>query len=253
MQALARRFGQECGFVVSPGDADVPHLRFFVPEHEMSMCVHATIAVVSLLVESGRLVGDSSIVRTQIGALQTRWRAGEVSVALHDPKFGESTSASDVAGALGIDVAELDEELGPIRSVSTSRPKLIVPLRHTETLHGLQPDWSALWQLCDSIGATGVYAFSRDTASDALHARQFPVRAGYPEDAATGVAASALAAHLTDLTREPGGSRQYRIHQGEAMGRPSLISASARWDGKRVTDIEVSGTSVLIESEHVPG
>ena len=73
MQAITRRYGQESVFVTSGTDETVPHLRFFVPEHEMSMCVHATIAAVSLLIEHGRLHGNSATVSTAIGPVGTRW------------------------------------------------------------------------------------------------------------------------------------------------------------------------------------
>ena len=175
-------------------------------------------------------------------------------MALRDPTFSPvNPPALAVADVLGITTADFALDLGPIRSVSTARPKLVVPLADVKQLHDLRPNWSALWDLCDRFQTTGVYAFCRGAHPDSFHARQFPVRAGYPEDAATGLAAGALGAHLTDaLPGRPSGPYSYRIHQGEAMGRPSLLHASACLNGSIVAGVQVSGVAVSqgVEAAH---
>ena len=56
MQAVARRYGHESGFVLSPADdAHELAFRFFVPNHEMEMCAHATIGALWVLARRGRL------------------------------------------------------------------------------------------------------------------------------------------------------------------------------------------------------
>lgn len=259
MRAVARRFGQECGFVVSARDDPRLALRFFVPEHEMSMCVHATIAVISVLADHGRLAGDQTSVTTPVGLIQTSWAAAphaggtvdRVSVSQLDAAFSDHNPAPPrVAEALGMSPDDFDATIGPIRSVSTSRPKLIVPVATEDVLHSLSPHWSQMWDLCTEFDTTGIYAVCRGATADEFHARQFPVRAGYPEDPATGVAAGALAAHLTE--RDHGdGVNTYRIHQGEAMGSPGLLFASARWSGNRVTDVSVAGHVTTVGSERI--
>lgn len=45
MQALAAQFGHETAFLLPPtGPEAAVRLRYFVPRHEMTMCVHATVA-----------------------------------------------------------------------------------------------------------------------------------------------------------------------------------------------------------------
>lgn len=46
MQGIAAHYGQETGFVLR--DEDGWALRFFVPRHEMAICVHATVAAGAL-------------------------------------------------------------------------------------------------------------------------------------------------------------------------------------------------------------
>jgi predicted PhzF superfamily epimerase YddE/YHI9 len=61
------------------------------------------------------------------------------------------------------------------------------------------PDYEAPWKLCDQFRVTGLYPFTRQTdkTNAQVETRQFPQRAGFPEDAATGVAAALVSACLT--------------------------------------------------------
>jgi predicted PhzF superfamily epimerase YddE/YHI9 len=118
-----------------------------------------------------------------------------------------------------------------VHVVSTARAKTLVEVG--EELDALQPDFEALWAACEAMESTGAYVFNRE-----LSARQFPVRAGYPEDAATGVAASALAGFLAG--EEPGW-QEFSIAQGRAMGRPSRLFAAAHVRDGRVTATRVRG------------
>ena len=62
-----------------------------------------------------------------------------------------------------------------------------------------------------------------------FEARQFPKSSGYPEDAATGVAAAALAFGLLAAGRVAK-TDQIRVLQGRAMGRPSAIAVRFQLD-----------------------
>ncbi|WCB95909.1 putative isomerase YddE [Baekduia alba] len=223
MQAAAAELGHETCFVLAPsGGADaVVRLRYFVPRHEMEMCVHATVAAsVALGLE------DGAGVETPLGVRRV-WRpsAGAALVEQFAPEVGPVVEDVDaVAAVLGgaRPVAE-------VRSVSTARAKLLVGLADEATLDGLAPDFEALWTLCDLLGTTGIYAYTLNARDADVAARQFPVRAGFDEDPATGVAACALGAWLAGAGD---GWHRLRVAQGRAMGRPSLIDAEAlRADG----------------------
>ena len=70
--------------------------------------------------------------------------------------------------------------------------------------------------------------------------------AGYPEDAATGVAAAALAAYLASHTANSGSSwRRVEIEQGDTMARPNLLHASALADSGGVHRTTVTGQAIL--------
>ena len=253
MRGMAEEFGAETGFVLRPTrpDADV-HLRFFVPNHEMEMCVHDTVAAVTVLVGRGELRGSEAQVETVLGVIPVGWEGGEdgllVGAEQFPPTFSERKPApAEVAEALRVDEARIDADAGPIQSVSTSRPKLMVPLVDHETLDGLEPDFGRLWALCDEYETTGFYPFTlktRNSETDA-EARQFPKKAGYAEDPATGVAACALGAYLARYARSGEGWRDFRIEQGRAMGRPSVLVARMLLGPNGIERTRIDGSATI--------
>jgi len=73
----------------------------------------------------------------------------------------------------------------------------------------------------DDITTSGLYLYTKHHELDGAYVcRQFPIASGYPEDAATGIAAAALAGALFNSNKE---LPFIKFFQGEAMGRPSLI------------------------------
>jgi len=253
MQAMTKAFGEESAFLMRPTrpDCDVK-ARYFVPLHEMEMCLHATIGSATVLVETGRITKSPIFYETFYGPVRIDWERKEdgieVGVEQFLPKFlAENPTREEVCRALRIDEKELAEL--PIESAATSRYKLIVPLRSRATVYALEPDYEYLWALCDRYGTTGFYPYAPEDGGDGtlFCARQFPKRAGYPEDPATGVAASALCAYLVRRRLIPvrEGWNAVTIRQGESMGRPSVIGAACRVENGEITGTKVCGRAYL--------
>ena len=235
MQAMAADFAHETAFVLEPRAGGDLRLRYFVPRHEMEMCVHATVAAVVLAARAGR---RPAIVETPLGprrvevdgaarTAMVEQSAPELGPVLHDP--------AAVLAALGA-----SEAAGPVRAVSVAREKLMVPLADERTLDGLRPDVERLWALCDELGVTGFYPYTTRAAGADAAARQFPRDAGYDEDPATGVAACALGA-LLSLEARGDGWHEHVIAQGRALGRPSEITVRARSRDGAVVATRVGG------------
>ena len=242
MQRLAADLGHETAFVLEPREGGDLRLRYFVPRHEMEMCVHATVATVVLLAREGRAAG---VVETPLGARRATVdpAAGRAMIEQSEPTFGPVLDdASQVLEALGTDALA-----GPVRAASTARAKLLVPLTSETALDALQPDHRALWSLCDALDVTGFYPYTREARGADAAARQFPRDAGYDEDPATGVAACALGAHLTTQAGSDGWNT-WTIAQGRAMGRPSIITAESRHVGHAVTATRVGGAMRVLDA-----
>jgi trans-2,3-dihydro-3-hydroxyanthranilate isomerase len=256
MRELAAGYGEETGFVLAAsGDADL-RLRYFVPRHEMEMCVHATVAAVVVHGRAGGIPEGEVVVETPLGNRRVVWDKLQRSarVELFAPEFAPLVAdPSEVLSALGASPEQLAPRLGPVRAVSVARPKLIVPLRDEQALDALRPDFERLWTLCERLGVTGMYPFALNAERADAAARQFPLRAGYDEDAATGVAAGALGAYLARYVAPSGsdGWQRWTIAQGRQLGRPSSMLAEALITDGRPVAARVGGAMrELGEREH---
>lgn len=256
MLALARRFGLDTVFIMSSQRADM-RLRYFVPDHEMGISGHATIAALIVQNMLGRLTPGRIVVETMNGLFEATYEVDDLghSVMLEQnrPDFGTSASTEVVAEALGIAPSTIAATT-PIQSVSVSRPKLLVPLVGVDILDGLSPQFERLWELCDRLEVTGLYPFVYAAGSKpgVVQARQYPLRAGFPEDAATGVAAGALGAYLARhefaLAK---GVHRFNIAQGYAMGHPSMIETIIECDGSAVVRVAIKGRAQIVGRETV--
>jgi hypothetical protein len=101
-------------------------------------------------------------------------------------------------------------------------------------------------------GTTGLYPYApADLAGKVFNARQFPKSSGYPEDAATGIAAAALAFGLLENGLVAAGEQPIRVRQGQAMGRPSEITVRFRIDAGQVRGCWVGGPVCLEASAEI--
>ncbi|MCR6501310.1 PhzF family phenazine biosynthesis isomerase [Shinella sp. CPCC 101442] len=251
MQGVARHHGFESGFVLPapPGSGHDYELRFWVPNHEMSMCGHATVGAVWLLAREGMLRSDMLRVLTRSGTVNVAVGgrgSPAIAVEVSQPAgVVDELTESDFDKAELLDILRITEtDLAPlpILNASTSRVKTLVPIAGVETLNELSPDFDRIEKFCESIGSTGLYPYAViDLDEQVIDARQFPKSSGYPEDAATGIAAAALAFGLltNGMVRDPG--RPILVNQGRAMKRPSLISVRLETVGSDVVGCWLGG------------
>jgi PhzF family phenazine biosynthesis protein len=249
MREVARRYGHESGFVIpAPDDTGADFaLRFWVPNHEMTMCGHATVGAVWLLDRLGLLIKNrvrvhtlSGIVEAVIANAGTDHASVEVSQpAGHVEVIDDLTLRAEIATVLGIPAATFTD--APILNARTSRVKTLIPILSVEELDGLTPDFSRVRDLCDRIGSTGLYPYAFNPEPGVVDARQFPQSSGYPEDAATGIAAAALAYGLLELGSVPS-SDPLQIRQGRAMGRPSRITVRFEHEGGSISGCWIGGS-----------
>lgn len=248
MREVARSYGHESGFVLpapAGDDADLA-LRFWVPNHEMAMCGHATVGAIWLLDNLGLLRKDRLRIHTQSGfveAVITDAGTAQARVEVSQPVGTVETLDGDelreeLAEILGTEVATFGD--GPVQNARTSRVKTLIPIASVAALDALTPGFSRVKEVCDRIGSTGLYPYAIDAEPGVVHARQFPQSSGYPEDAATGIAAAALAFGLLERGHLSHSSR-LRVQQGRAMGHPSEIRVRLQQDGGSNTGCWIGG------------
>ncbi|RZT42131.1 PhzF family phenazine biosynthesis protein [Cupriavidus agavae] len=234
MQAVAAAHGHESAFVL-PSEIDCDwRLRFFVPQHEMEMCGHATVGTLWALRQWGRWTTATARIETLSGVVLAYWDDAGQCVWISQPAVHAEALDAEAAGRVA---AQLGLPAGPHAAINaaTSRVKTLVALPSVAALDSLQPDFSTMEPLCASIGSTGLYPYAfgtpRADGRPVVHARQFPKSSGYPEDAATGIAAAALWGYLQqagELPLRDGSAPAIAVWQGDAMGSPSEILVAPR-------------------------
>jgi PhzF family phenazine biosynthesis protein len=258
MQAVAISSGHESGFVfLGPADSDVDfEFRFWVPEHEMEMCGHATVGAVWLLKKLGRISGDYVRVSTKSGIvearIETRGRETWVEISQEQGVVDKLMLSADIHAELLLTLGIRDSDLTSgykIQISNTSRTKTIIPLLNVDVLHGLRPEFNQVANLCERIGSTGLYPYAvvGRKQDQVVSARQFPKNSGYNEDAATGIAAAVLAFALlrNGLVRTEG---EITVKQGQAMGASSSIAVQfkkADNDNREVVGCWIGGIALL--------
>ena len=218
-------------------------VRYFSPQAEVPFCGHATIASAVALAE--RIGAGDLLFHTRAGLVPvaTRLEQGRIEATLTSvvPSVESvpATLLADVLAALRWSADELDPALPPRIGYAGAR-HLILAARTRERLAALDYDFEALKRHMLAADLTTVDLVWRESTG-VFHARNpFPV-GGVVEDPATGAAAAAFGAYLRalGLVAPPA---TVMIHQGEDMGRPSLLTVGIGEYG----GIRVSGQAVAM-------
>jgi trans-2,3-dihydro-3-hydroxyanthranilate isomerase len=164
---------------------------------------------------------------------------------------------AEIARALGRPQEDLDESL-PIQVISTGLSTLAVPIRSLADLRNCHVNAALLADVYTRLGATGCYAFTRETievGAARAHARLFAPADNISEDPATGSAAGALGAYLIHhgaIRSEPrAGKHSFVIEQGDFIHRPSRINLEVKGDTRVVEEVRVGGPSVVVATGEV--
>lgn len=259
MQGVARDSGHESGFVLpAPAGSNCDFaFRFWVPNHEMEMCGHATVGAVWMLHKLGMLPKEEVQIVTKSGQVTAKvagFGSDDARVEISQP-LGRVEEVAGPSRAEILDVLGITEEEMlplPILNAATSRVKTMIPLKSGAILDGLTPDFSRMEAVCERIGSTGLYPYAViDAKKRVFDARQFPKNSGYPEDAATGIAATALSFALRENNLVPADANPITIRQGRAMKRPSAINVRFRLDDAgQVQGCWLSGAVTMEADNH---
>ncbi|MCW5747316.1 MAG: PhzF family phenazine biosynthesis protein [Alphaproteobacteria bacterium] len=240
MQALAAEFNlSETTFVLPPADpAHTARVRIFNRTAEMPFAGHPNVGTGYVLAQLGRDRQATLLFEEIAGLVEVkvaRDAAGNVTgatIAAPQPlSLGQHLSPPDVASCAGLTPADVIVAAHPPMVASTGNPFVLAEIAGP-ALQRATPDLSAFRAVLSRTpalnGRLSLYLYARDDAR--IRARMFAPVAGTWEDAATGSAATPLAALLLSLTSHA--SAAFDIVQGVEMGRPSLLHATAH----RATD-----------------
>lgn len=241
MQKIATDVGASETAFVAPASGIEREVRYFSPEVEVSFCGHATIATGVVL---GTTDGEGTYrLATSIGEVLVTARvrddnaeASLVSVETKH-KLASETLLSEALAALRWHSDDLDRSIAPAVAYAGAW-HLVLAVSRAERLAELDYDFEKLKAIMLRENLTTLQLIWRDEET-LFHSRNpFPI-GGIIEDPATGAAAAALGGYLRDagIMTAP---ITFRIRQGEAMGRPSLITVDVPLSG----GIKVTGSAV---------
>ena len=243
MQRIAAEVGFSETVFLAPASGSERVARYYSPVAEVPFCGHATIAAGIVLAESG----GEGVYRLTTAAGQVpvsvRQRGGQrlASLTSVEPRFAPADRSllTDALAALGWDEADLDPSIPPARAYAGAW-HLVLAVARARRLATLDYDFDRLKAIMLAHDLTTLQLVWRESQR-IFHARNpFPV-GGVVEDPATGAAAAALGGYLRQagLIQAP---VVLTIRQGEAMGRPSLLTVEIPEQG----GIIVTGTAVPI-------
>ena len=244
MQKLAKEMNLSETTFILPRDAETEaregvRVRIFTVEEELPFAGHPTLGTAWYLKQQRREQSEI-VLHLNVGRVPVRFemRSGQLFGEMRqtDPQFGETHQHSRVAQALGVPLAELDENL-PIQTVSTGMPFTIVPFRQSSTLRQLKVSWQQIATYLQSVQGSGFLYFIAPDGERRLHARMIFYNG---EDPATGSAAGCCTAwavkHGVLASDEQG-----LIEQGREVHRPSSIYVRATKVAETVTNVRVGG------------
>lgn len=248
MQRIAADYGHESGFVLPAASGDADYVfRFWVPRHEMEMCGHATIGALWTMATLGQLTSHQVRIDTRSGPVTgfvDTANASDPYVEITQPvgKVVDLTSEQEASVLSALRITRADLLDLPMQNAVTSRVKTLIPMKNVERLNDLQTIMPTTEACCESIGSTGLYPYAIHSESERrFEARQFPKSSGYPEDAATGIAAAALAFGVLTNRLVSADSARITVLQGRPLGALSEIGVRLGFAGDAPVGCLVGG------------
>ena len=229
MQALASEFNlSETTFVLPPADpANTARVRIFNRRAEMPFAGHPNVGTGWVLAKQGR-ARDGKLRFEEIAGLVEIEVGETITIAAPQPlSLGPEMPAELVAACVGLKAGDvLTKAHRPVcASVGNS---FVIAEVTGEALTRAMPDIGQFREAAKTYTAMGpnrlpLYLYAHDGAR--IRTRMFSPLSGTVEDAATGSAATPLAALLLSLTKDS--ETRYDLVQGVEMGRPSRLLCSA--------------------------
>lgn len=216
-QMLAKKLRKPVTVFISDVTEEKPTIKFFYPDTRMPLCLHGTLAAGKIIFATRKQ--QELICLTDEGRPLYISKFGKecLQVKVSSQELNEYDINKEIVTKMLnlFNTNDITEDL-PFYVSSVGSPKLLIPLRSLKLLMNLQPNYQLIKKWSIENNVNGLYVYTKETYSDSssFHARGFNPKTGHNEDAATGVAAAALASAL---------KKDIKVEQGYAISNPCLI------------------------------
>ena len=200
-------------FVEADAAGDM-QLDYYYPHARSPLCLHATLAASAVFFERHPDIGRTRFITSMHRQTLEIERVGEgIFVGVKaQPCAAVAIHVAETARLLRVEPAHV---IGTPRLASVGSAKLLVEVAEPSVLAASRPDLPGIAEWSRKHGVSGMYVYCR--LHDAIYAgRNFNHLEPRFEDAATGVAAGALALSL---------ERSITLLQGDALGQPCTLMA----------------------------
>jgi trans-2,3-dihydro-3-hydroxyanthranilate isomerase len=218
----------ETTFILPSQNASA-RVRIFTPSFEMPFAGHPTL-------------GTAHVVRAIANAgdkLTLEMKAGVIPVAAQGDQWELQANAAttrpvaasraELAVMLGLDESDIAER--PLW-VNTGSEQMLIPLNSVSAVERASPDIKlmACHAFSPARGASMAYVWAQDVAGEIVARFFFPKAGSIAEDPATGSACANLGGWF--VANGEALPLQRKIHQGDVVGRPSLLGLRVEQDGR---------------------
>ena len=239
LQLLAREMAFSETVFVYPADGDGHvRLRIFTPAVEIPFAGHPVLG--SAFVLAGPLQVETIRLETGVGLVPVRVEREGARIVFGRmeqpvPTWGPYPQADEMLEGLGVTGSKL-----PVEVYDNGLQMAYVVLGSEEAVAAVEPDLGRLAKLPNVVGTNTCAGSGRHWKT-----RMFAPGDGVAEDPATGSAAGPLAVHLLRHGLVESG-QEIEISQGEEVGRPSTLYATAWGSGDEIERVEVAGSAVVV-------
>jgi trans-2,3-dihydro-3-hydroxyanthranilate isomerase len=247
-QALAFEFHlSETSFLCAPTEPGADYrVRIFTPFAELPFAGHPSVGAAHTLVRTGRLPAGTLRQECGAGVLDVVVDEAGATLSGARPTIEDGPDPAALAEAVGLSAADL---LGPPAHVAGCGLPFAYLAVHPEVVDEAAVDLAALGEL--GVGE-GVSVLSWDGATSTARARVFAADLAFGEDPATGSAALGTGVWLVAAGLLHGeGTSSFVVHQGEKLGRPSVLACTVSADGGRAVAATVQGAVVPVASGRI--
>ena len=256
MQKIAGEFNlAETVFVFEPhSPVNSARLRIFTPGRELPFAGHPTVGAAALIAH----LREPQLLKAQDLRLVLEEKVGDVvCVARHrggktlaayfelprlPQRLDGAPGGEALAASLGLEPADIGFDWHIPSAFSAGVEFQFAPVASREAVDRANP---SLTNWGENLGRA-IFVYARGAAPHSFYARMFASGWGIREDPATGGAVAAFAGAVKAFEAPGDGETMLTIHQGVAMGRPSLISLGIAVRAGEIVSATIGGETVIV-------